>query len=208
MTFSSSQYQPWLRVDGKAARDGLATYLCYCGLTDQVWDKYVTGDSASDSVVAFYGVEGNPITGIDEEEHLVRPEGGEGRQSENATGQEDLLHFRRGPGVGGGVQRQRGPGIGEAELSVVHFIVWSEKYWGRSFSKWMVTSVDTDQWMIILLAMSAGKIQPSGSAKVDVTVRRVVAGNAKYLYVNRVFDKICNLRDGSESAWPVGGFGS
>ncbi|CAM9817462.1 unnamed protein product [Pylaiella littoralis] len=44
-------------------------------------------------------------------------------------------------------------------LSLVHFILWSEKYWGRTFHKWLVTSVDTDEWMIILLAMSTGKIK-------------------------------------------------
>ncbi|CAB1115078.1 unnamed protein product [Ectocarpus sp. CCAP 1310/34] len=63
-----------------------------------------------------------------------------------------------------------------------------------------------DLWMIILLAMSTGKIPPNGIDKVDVTVQRIVGGAAKFLWVNRVYNKIADLKDGSESAWPAADF--
>ncbi|CAB1115324.1 unnamed protein product [Ectocarpus sp. CCAP 1310/34] len=80
-------------------------------------------------------------------------------------GPEHLLHFRNGFTSGTVVQRDRGPDVGEAELSVAHFIVWAEKYWGKKLDKWLVTSVDTGLWMIILLAMSTGKIPPNVSIR-------------------------------------------
>ncbi|CAB1112778.1 unnamed protein product [Ectocarpus sp. CCAP 1310/34] len=102
-----------------------------------------------------------------------------------------------------GVERQRGPDIGEAELSVIHFIVWARKYWGKSFDKWVVSSVDTDLWMIILLAMTTGWLRPRGEGAIDVTVQKVLGGETKFLWMNRVFASICELQDGSESAWPL-----
>ncbi|CAN0096134.1 unnamed protein product [Scytosiphon promiscuus] len=69
----------------------------------------------------------------------------------------------------------------------------------------MVSSVDTDQWMIILLAMGTGKVRPRGEGEVRVTVRRVTGGRT-YILVNRVYDKVCTLRDGSETAWPADNF--
>lgn len=35
--------------------------------------------------------------------------------------------------------------MSEAELLVVHFIAWSEKYWGKIFDEWLVTSGGTDR---------------------------------------------------------------
>ncbi|CAM9550630.1 unnamed protein product [Pylaiella littoralis] len=91
-------------------------------------------------------------------------------------------------------------------LSLVHFIVWLEKYWGRTFHKWMVTLVGTDEWMIILLAMSTGKIKAHGPGGVQVTVQRIVGGASKFLLVYRAFTKIGDLEDGSDSAWPTADF--
>ncbi|CBJ31813.1 hypothetical protein Esi_0285_0022 [Ectocarpus siliculosus] len=121
---------------------------------------------------------------------------------------EPLLHFRDGTDTIEGVERQRGPDIGEAELSVIHFIAWAKKYWGKSFDKWVVSSVDTDLWMNILLAMTTGWLTPRGERAVDVTVLRVVGGETKFLWMNRVFASICELQDESESAWPPLIFGS
>ncbi|CAN0425505.1 unnamed protein product, partial [Ectocarpus sp. 12 AP-2014] len=41
-----------------------------------------------------------------------------------------------------------------------------------------------------------------GERTVDVTVQRVVGGETKFLWMNAVFASICELQDGSESAWP------
>ncbi|CAB1118915.1 unnamed protein product [Ectocarpus sp. CCAP 1310/34] len=70
------------------------------------------------------------------------------------------------------------------------------------FDKWVVSSVDADLWMIILLAMTTGWLTPRGEGAVDVTVQRVVDGETKFLWMNRVFAKMCELQDGSESTWP------
>ncbi|CAN0556436.1 unnamed protein product [Ectocarpus sp. 12 AP-2014] len=113
--------------------------------------------------------------------------------TEALSGTETLLHFRNGNDSIPGVERQRGPDIGEAELSVIHFIVWAKKYWGKSFDKWIVSSVDTDLWMIILLAMTTGWLRPRGEGAVDVTVQRVVGGETKFLWMNRVFASICEV---------------
>lgn len=198
----SSQFQAWLRAHGKAARDGIAEYLCFCGLSDDLWK----GRDGRDAILAFYGVEGNPPSVQDASGYLVEPLSGERGGRDGVSGDDDLLHFRNGASVDTSVKRQRGPNIGEAELSVVHFIVWSEKYWGKTFDKWLVTSVDTDQWMIILLAMSAGKITPHGVGEVQVTVQRIVGGQTKFLLVNQAYKKICILQDGSDSAWPADGW--
>ncbi|CAN0447121.1 unnamed protein product, partial [Ectocarpus sp. 8 AP-2014] len=204
----SLQYGSWLRADGKAARDGIAAHLATRVLADDVW----TGDTKPNGIVAFYGVGGEPDLSADhppgvDAEGTGLEVGREGA-GEALSETEPLLHFRDGTDTIEGVERQRGPDIGEAELSVIHFIVRAKKYWGKSFDKWVVSSVDTDLWMIILLAMTTGWLTPRGERAVDVTVQRVVGGETKFLWMNRVFASICELLDGSDSVWPPLTFGS
>ncbi|CAB1100238.1 unnamed protein product [Ectocarpus sp. CCAP 1310/34] len=180
----SLQYGPWLRADGKAARDGIAAYLAMRVLADEVW----TGDTNPNGIVAFYCVGSEP--GLSADHPTVDAEGvglemGGVGATEALSGTEPLLHFRKGNDHTPGVKRQRGPDIGEAELS------------------WTVSSVDTDLWMTILLAMATGWLRPRGEGAVDVTVQKVVGGETKFLWMNRVFASICELQDGSESAWPL-----
>ena len=62
-------------------------------------------------------------------------------------------------------------------MSTVHFIVHHRYYCKGGSMKlrnWLVTSVDTDQWMIILLAMETGKTVAEGPDAVNVTVARHV----------------------------------
>ena len=76
-----------------------------------------------------------------------------------------------------GILKDLHPGIGEGEMSTVHFIVHHHRYCKSGSMKlrnWLVTSVDTDQWMIIMLAMGTGKIVAEGSDAVNVTVARHV----------------------------------
>ncbi|CAB1118306.1 unnamed protein product [Ectocarpus sp. CCAP 1310/34] len=203
----SLQYGPWLRADGMAARDGIATHLATRVLADDVW----TGDTKPNGIAAFYGVGGEPDLSVDHPPGVhaegIGLEVGREGAGKALSETEPLLHFRDGTNTIEGVERQRGPDIGEAELSVIHFIVWAKKYWGESFDKWIVSSVDTDLWMIILLAMTTGWLTPRGERAVDVTVQRVVGGETKFLWMNRVFASICELQDGSESAWPPLTFG-
>ena len=50
------------------------------------------------------------------------------RQDETLEGRGDLLRWRAGQ-VDVGVQKARGPDVGEAEISAVHFLGHSAKYW-------------------------------------------------------------------------------
>ena len=58
------------------------------------------------------------------------------------------------------------------------------KLGSKKLKKWLVTSVDTDQWMIVLLAMGTGKITAGGDDAVDVTVARHVKSSTEYIHVN------------------------
>ncbi|CAM9547720.1 unnamed protein product [Sphacelaria rigidula] len=90
-------------------------------------------------------------------------------------------------------------------MSAVHFIIHSGTLFQKRLKKWLVTSTDTDQWVLVLLAMSCGHIEPQGSNAVQVTVKRIVNGGPRYILVNRVYRAIVTLMDGSESAWPPDG---
>ena len=68
---------------------------------------------------------------------------------------------------------------------------------------WLVTSVDTDQWMIILLAMGTGKIVAEGPDAVNVTAARHVRSTVEYIHVNRIFQAIAKLSEiGEHAGWP------
>ena len=114
------------------------------------------------------------------------------RRDDSCGGREDLLHWRVGQGVD----------VGEAEISAIHFLVHSEKNWGKRFSKWLISSVDNHLWMIVLLRMSCGRIVPLGAGEVEVTVQQVEGGGTRYLPMNRVYRDIYQSQDGSEPAWP------
>ena len=61
------------------------------------------------------------------------------------------------------------PRIGEGEMSTVHFVVNYGLYVkpGVQLTKWLVIAVDTDQWMLVLLAMGTGRIPTCGQSCVD-----------------------------------------
>eukprot|EP00752_Nemacystus_decipiens_P011825 g10492.t1 len=123
----AKQFQSNLRANHKEARDGIAEEVAVESLGGEVWD----GDNKPKATMAFYGVGGGPALG-----GSSASAGGVG----TADG-DPLLHFRD---AYGGVQRRRGPDIGEAELSLVRFIVRAKRYWGKEFKRWLITSVDTD----------------------------------------------------------------
>ncbi|CAB1102931.1 unnamed protein product [Ectocarpus sp. CCAP 1310/34] len=201
-----SQYQSWLRDNQKAARDCIAAHLAMDILDDKRW----TGDCTPKGNVTFYGVggeaglktphaadpavssgggvPGGPSTSpevpvpVDGVESSTMRSGGDGTEEgvvPTLAEEDPLLHYRRG--AGRSIQRERGPNIGEAELSLVHFIVWAKKYWGLNFGNWL----------------------GSGEGAVEVTVQKVVGGAPKYIWVIRVFAAISGLRDGNETAWPT-----
>ena len=119
--------------------------------------------------------------------------------------QRHLLWWRDGRGSDRRIRSAVGPGIGEGEMSTVHLIIHSGALFKQHLKRWLVTSIDTDQWMLVLLAMSCGYIEPQGSNAVQVTVKRIVSGGPRYILVNRVYGAIVTQRDGSESAWPPDG---
>ena len=98
------------------------------------------------------------------------------------------------------------PRIGEGEMSTVHFIVHHRCYCKGGSMKlrnWLVTSVDTDRWMIILLTMGTGKTVAEGPDAVSVTVGRLVRSTVEYLHVNRIFQAIARLTEiGEHAGWP------
>lgn len=54
----------------------------------------------------------------------------------------------------------------------------------------------------VLLATATGGICPAGEDHMDVTVKRVVNGDIKYIFVKSTCESIIRLKDGVESAWP------
>ena len=94
-----------------------------------------------------------------------------------------------------------GPGIGEGELSTTHAIIHHAAYTrGEKRSAWLVTSVDTDQIVHLLLAMASDKINPTGTDKVQVTVRRRKGqGAVEFVDVNRLYTALVE-----KPAWETG----
>lgn len=92
--------------------------------------------------------------------------------------------------------------VRERELAAIHFINHAERLFGKTINRWVITSIDTDQWMIVLLAMSTERIVPNGERALQVTVQRIVSRGPRYIFVNKVFDAITNKMDGGEPAWP------
>lgn len=67
-----------------------------------------------------------------------------------------------------------------------------------------MTFIYTDQ-PIVILVMAKGvlsAVDTHNDSRFKVTMKRVVQGRTEYLNVNRVFDVVCVLRGGSESASP------
>ncbi|CAM9984813.1 unnamed protein product, partial [Sphacelaria rigidula] len=104
--------------------------------------------------------------------------------------QPHLLWWRDGKGPDRSIHSAVGPGIGEGEMSAVHFIIHSGTLFQKHLKKWLMTSTDTDQWILVLLAMSCGHIEPQGSNAVQVTVKRIVNEGPRYILVNRVYRAI------------------
>ena len=66
-----------------------------------------------------------------------------------------------------------------------------------------MTSVDTDQWMIILWTMGTGKITADRDDAVDVTVARHVKSSTEYIHVNRIYHAKADLAEsGDHAGWP------
>lgn len=89
---------------------------------------------------------------------------------------------------------------------MVLFKISCHKHRMHKPAKWLITSNDADQPMIILLAMATSE-PPAVHTRDDpgvikVTVKRVAQGHPSYLNVNQVSEATYALRDGSESAWP------
>lgn len=61
-------------------------------------------------------------------------------------------------------------------MSAVHFIIHSGRLSGKHLKNGLVTSVDTYQWILVLLAMPSRRLVPQGYDAVQVTVRRIVSG--------------------------------
>lgn len=67
-----------------------------------------------------------------------------------------LLLWRHGNGPDRSIHCAAGPGGGDKEMSPVHVITHAGRLVGKPLTEWLVASIDTDQWMIVLLTMSCG----------------------------------------------------
>ena len=74
---------------------------------------------------------------------------------------DNFLHQRRVDVEGSHQRSDKGPGIGEGELAVVHYMIHWQKHCAQKPTKWLVTSTDTDQIMIILLPWQRVVCPPS-----------------------------------------------
>lgn len=118
--------------------------------------------------------------------------------------QPHLSWWRHSSGPHQSINSSVRPGIGEGEMSPVHSIIQFGRLNGNHLKHRLVSSIDTDQCVIILLTMSSGCITPKGFDAVQAIVKRFVDGSTRYI-LDRVYSAIENLRDGSESAWPADG---
>lgn len=89
----------------------------------------------------------------------------------------------------------------------VHFIINYSKYSKHVKAcvkpmKWLVTSVDTDQWVLLLSAMGTRYIPVDGPSSVDITVVWHVKSTTGYVHISRVYQAIVNLsEEGSHAGW-------
>lgn len=86
-----------------------------------------------------------------------------------------------------------GPGIGDGELTVVHFIINRHSHCALKPAKRLVTSSDTDQPILTPLAMATGRIaavDTSSDSQVKLTINRMIHAETDYLYVNRVLLRV------------------
>ena len=176
--------------DPRAATSQHPISIIFCGVGNEI-----SPPVAAEGVVEGSVRDGNPVT-----VSSIQPQ----RMSE---ARERIFLQGRGPMVQDPeVLKDLYPGIGEGEMSSVHFIVHYRRYCKGSsgdLRNWLVTSVDTDQWMVILLAMGTGKILSEGQDAVNVTVARYVRSTVEYIHVNRIFQAIAGLTAiGEHAGWP------
>ena len=176
--------------DPREASSRQPTSVIFCGVR-----KEVPLPAAAGGVVGAPVQDGNTAPGSS-----IQPQEGGGARAETfLQGRGRMVQDPR-------ILKDLYPGIGEGEMSTVHFIVHHRRYYkggSMKLRKWLVTSVDTDQWMIILLAMGTGKIVAEGSDAVNVTVARHVRSTVEYLHVNRIFRAIAGLTEiGEHAGWP------
>lgn len=99
-------------------------------------------------------------------------------EGEGASSSDHFLHQRRVDVKDVHPRSDTGPSIGgEGKLAVVHFMINWRKHCIRRPERRLVTLTDSDQPMVILLAMATGKVSAvhtSGNPGVETTLTRVV----------------------------------
>lgn len=83
----------------------------------------------------------------------------------------------------------------------MHFTINWREHCELQPMRWLVTSTNTDQPMITLLAMALGEMSAihTRNPLEGISVERVVQGHEDYLDVDGVLDAICALRDGARA---------
>lgn len=92
---------------------------------------------------------------------------------------------------GNTARHRRGRQVSEGELATEQFVVNQLRREG--IRKWLITSFDTDQLIIVLLAVITSDVCPAGENRVAVTAKHVVNGEIEYTIVNSVYTSIVRL---------------
>lgn len=124
-------------------------------------------------------------------------------KGDGASGSDHFLHQRVLEVEDIYKHSDKGPGIGKGELAVVQFMISWRKHGLSKPTRWLVTSTNTGQLMVILLVMAMGMLYTVSITVIKVTVKRDVQEHTDCLYVNRVSGAIRPLRDEINSAWPL-----
>lgn len=75
---------------------------------------------------------------------------------------------------------------GRVRDSTLDYQIQSISQGKAALKEWLVKPVDTDQWMLVLLATGTGRTVEEGSYSLDVTIARHVKPTVEYMHVKSI----------------------
>lgn len=104
------------------------------------------------------------------------------------------MHMHYDFGRSDTVHHRRGCQVGQERKITAHYAMSCSR--GVDIKKYWIAPADINQWVIVLLAMTADHICSAGEDYVDVTLRHVVNGEIEYVLVNGMYETIIRRADG------------